>query len=157
MNSYIKLALFIAFIVILDQLTKLTMVSFFANNPYGQIEILPVLKLVLMWNKGISFGVLSNFQDANLLLCFSSGSIILFLTIWLARTRESCTRFALSLIIGGAIGNVIDRVHHGAVVDFLYFHWNSYYFPAFNVADSSIFCGVVILILLISKEESKNV
>jgi len=74
--------------------------------------------------------------------------VALALFIWLLRVTDRFMAFALGFIIGGAIGNIIDRVRLGAVTDFLDFHWRAYHWPAFNLADSAIFIGVVILVLI---------
>lgn len=111
--------------------------------------LLPVLNLVLVHNRGISFGLFAQMQPwMPLLLTIGTSAIALALCFWLARATDRATCLALGLIIGGAIGNIIDRLRFGAVTDFLDFHWHAYHWPAFNLADSAIFMGVVILLLI---------
>jgi signal peptidase II len=113
--------------------------------PFFQFtSITPFFDLVMVWNKGISFGMFSG-QNQPYLLIGISFAIILVLWRWLATARSTWISGACGLVIGGALGNVIDRLRFGAVADFFDFHIDIYHWPAFNVADSCIFIGVVIL------------
>ncbi len=130
-------------ILLLDQLTKSwALHSLFASS--GQIRLLPFFWLTPVWNSGISFGL---FSDQPMLV---KGVIPLFailVVLWLylqLPVLESGQRLAASLIAGGALGNVIDRIRFGRVIDFLDFHLFNYHWPAFNIADSAIFIGVVL-------------
>ena len=135
-------------VIALDQWSKLELVS------YAKTEALPknitsFFNLVYVQNRGISFGLFGHMQDfVPLILTVCNSIIVLILASWLFKTKERYTPLAISLIIGGAIGNIIDRIRIGAVTDFLDFYIRSYHWPAFNVADSAIFIGVVILLLL---------
>lgn len=133
-------------VIVLDQLSKLWIVSHFV---YGEkLYVLSVFDLVLAHNTGAAFSFLA---DAGGMQRWLFSFIAIAASIWIAwllRRHSTQTPFALalSLILGGALGNLIDRVAYGYVVDFLSFHWNEYYFPAFNVADSAITCGAILLI-----------
>lgn len=130
----------------LDQLTKWWIVNFVMNPP-SVIEVTPFFNLVLGLNRGVSFGMFSS--DSNLsrwLLTALALAIVCALAVWLWRAEKPWLAVALGLIIGGAIGNVIDRAMVGAVVDFLDFHAADYHWPAFNVADMGITCGAAVLI-----------
>ena len=135
-----------AAIVIVDQLTKLAMKRTFSL--YESVEVTPFFNLVLVQNRGAAFSFLSDAGgwQRELFICIALIAVV-WIT-WLLRKHPGQTLFclALSLILGGAIGNVIDRVMYGAVVDFLDFHALGYHWPAFNVADIGISCGAVLLI-----------
>ena len=142
-----RLGLGLAFATIaLDQLTKWWIVNFVMNPP-NVIEVTPFFNLVLGLNRGVSFGMFSS--DSNLsrwLLTALALAIVCALAVWLWRAEKPWLAVALGLIIGGAIGNVIDRAMVGAVVDFLDFHVADYHWPTFNVADMGITCGAAGLI-----------
>ena len=111
------------------------------------LAVLPVLDFSLVWNRGISFG-LGNVPAAWSDIGFGvvAAVIALLLLRWMARTRSALLAFALGLVVGGALGNLADRVRFGAVVDFLYVHVGSFdWWPAFNLADSAICVGAVLL------------
>jgi signal peptidase II len=136
-------------IVALDQASK-AWILYDLMNPPTVINVLPFLDFVLTWNKGIGFGLLKahSWWETLALIAMALGiSIGLGIGIW--RTTDKFLLFSLSIIIGGAIGNIIDRLRFGAVVDFIYVHVYifNYHFPAFNVADSAITVGVCLLIL----------
>jgi signal peptidase II len=134
-------------ITLIDQITKWWILDSMMQPP-RTIPLTPFFNLVLAWNSGISFGLLNNNNDFNaLMLSILAIFILVFLHFWLNKAETKQIAIGLGLIIGGAIGNVIDRLVHGAVVDFLDFHLNNYHWPAFNVADSSITIGAIILIL----------
>lgn len=147
-----KLLLFAVFscaiIIFLDQFTKQLVLSSGEIVRNGGVIITPFFNIVLTLNKGISFGMLSQmpWMTPNILSLLAI-AIVLILAIWLWRTTEAWTSLALGIIIGGAIGNLIDRLRYGAVVDFLDFHLNDLHWPAFNVADAAVSIGVAILLL----------
>lgn len=114
-------------------------------NP--EIEIFSFFSLVKVWNRGISFGMFNNLENSQIIFVLLQGGIGLGLFFWLYRNEKPHFAYALGLIIGGALGNVIDRIWNGAVADFLDFHVATYHWPAFNLADSCIFIGVAILLL----------
>lgn len=111
----------------------------------GIIDVLPFFKLVEVWNRGMSFGLFSRF-DAKWLLIALAAAISIGVIWWLKDANGWRQGLALGLVLGGAIGNVVDRLRFGAVYDFLYFHIRDWYWPAFNLADSAITVGVVLLV-----------
>ena len=134
-------------VILLDQFTKLVITKAFA---LGQTRpVAPFFSLVLAYNRGAAFSMFDNaggWQSTALLAVGIAAS--LFIVYLLSRHGgQRLFSCALALILGGALGNVIDRIAHGHVVDFLLFHWRDWYFPAFNVADSAITVGAVLLVL----------
>ncbi len=144
---------------LLDQLTKQWVLSIHGMEPGLIAAPLPFFNLVLVWNRGISFGMLNAHPEwMPWILLGLTGLMTLVLAVWLARTPRTVTRYGLSLVIGGALGNILDRLCYGAVVDFLDFHLGSLHWPAFNIADSAIFVGVALLLIdsvLESKEQKR--
>ena len=129
--------------IIADQWTKWLVQEFM---PAYQ-EVASYLNVVHAWNPGISWGFLACFSNvAQRMLISGSCVVIGILGIWCFRAA-TFTAFFLSLVLGGAFGNLIDRFHYGAVFDFLDFHWQEWHFPAFNVADILISIGVGMIIL----------
>lgn len=132
-------------VVALDQVSKYYVAAHF-SHPYAQdIDILPFLKLVLVHNTGVSFGMLNSIPYGKYILASISGLITIILCYWLFTTHEKNLMIALSLIIAGAFGNISDRIRLGAVIDFIDFSVGTFHWPAFNVADSAIFLGVTYL------------
>ena len=116
--------------------------------PFVSIEMLPFFNIVMVWNQGVSFGMFSNSSDYGpILLSALSLVISAIFAVWLFRSSSKMQCFAIALVISGAIGNVVDRVRFGAVIDFLDFHAFGHHWPAFNVADSCICVGVFLLII----------
>lgn len=119
-----------------------------AVEKHGEpLAVLPFFNLVEVWNPGISFGMFRELVHGQWLLSASAIGITLFLLRWLWRTDDRLTAAALCLIIGGAVGNTIDRLRYGAVADYLDFHAFGYHWPAFNVTDMAIVVGVGMLLL----------
>jgi signal peptidase II len=113
-----------------------------------RVNLAPVFDLVMAWNRGVSFGIGNNDGPWNaLILSALALAIVAFMLVWLKNTHATLLQIGLGGIIGGALGNVIDRVRFGAVADFLYFHVGDFHWPAFNLADSAITVGAVILVL----------
>ena len=135
-------------VLVLDQATKSAVLSFF-EPPAGPVVVAPYFNLVLVWNRGVSFGVLGDQAGAYMpwVLAALALAIVGFLLAWLRRADGPLAATALGLVIGGAIGNVVDRVRFGAVVDFLDFHVAGYHWPAFNVADAAIVVGAGLLLV----------
>jgi signal peptidase II len=136
-------------VAILDQLSKAVVVGFFAGRALSQHErITPFFNLVLTYNRGMSFGLFSDGAGLNaLLFSLVAAAIVAVLAYWLSRVESPFLAVAIGLVIGGAVGNVIDRIRLGAVVDFLDFYIGSWHWPAFNVADSAICVGVAAMLL----------
>ena len=142
-----------ALVILLDQISKLYIVSHFV---YGEsLPVMSVFSLVLWHNEGAAYGFLNDFGGLQRWLFSGIAVGASAWIIWLLRKHASQTlfAFALSMILGGALGNLIDRIAYGYVVDFLLFHWDAHYFPAFNLADSAITCGAGLLILDSFKEK----
>jgi signal peptidase II len=136
-----------AVVIVADQISKYWILNDVMAPPRA-IEVTPFFNLVLAWNRGVSFGLFNTETDYGPMLLTGLAIIIsLVLAVWLWRSASRYTSLALGLIIGGALGNVIDRLQHGAVVDFLDFHAFGYHWPAFNVADSAICVGAVMMVL----------
>jgi signal peptidase II len=134
-------------VIVLDQLTKWYILAVVMAPP-RVIEVTPFFNLVLTWNRGVSFGMFGGEDGAGAwLLSLVAIAIVVGLGVWLRRADRPSLAVALGLVIGGALGNVIDRVRLGAVADFLDFHVAGYHWPAFNLADSAITVGVVALVV----------
>jgi signal peptidase II len=137
--------------LVLDQATKLWLLFVFDIAHRGAVKVTPFFDLVLAWNVGISFGWFqSDSQLAQIALMAIKAVAVIVLAIWMARSRTMIATIALGLIIGGAIGNAIDRFAYGAVVDFALFHvqigGNVFNWYVFNVADVAIVAGVAALL-----------
>lgn len=133
--------------VLLDQISKF-LVFRVVLGERSEIAVLPIFSLVQRYNTGISFSIFANDHAGGpWVLALLAGLIALGLLVWLARTADRLTAVALALVIGGAIGNVTDRLREGAVMDFILVYWpDVFYWPAFNLADSFITVGVALLI-----------
>ena len=136
-------------VVIIDQASKSWIV-----RHLGEFEVntlFPVLDITLMHNVGAAFSFLAGAGGWQRWFFIALSSIVsIGLTVWLLRLPQAARRLlalGLALVLGGALGNVIDRIRLGSVVDFIHFHWNQAYFPAFNVADSAITVGAACLLL----------
>ncbi len=136
-----------ALVIVLDQLSKAWISNHFA---YGEkLAILSVFNLVLTHNTGAAFSMLNDAGGWQRWMFSAIAIVASAWIVWLLRKHRQQKLFclALALILGGALGNLIDRIAYGYVVDFLDFYWNTYHFPAFNLADSAITCGAAILLL----------
>jgi signal peptidase II len=132
--------------LVLDQATKAYFYKLLVVDGVRAIEILPFFNLVTVWNYGISFGMFNNGSASGSIVFVGLALVIVAaLLVWLRSIASPFVAAALGLVIGGAIGNVIDRLRFGAVFDFLDFHVAGWHWPAFNVADSAICIGVVLL------------
>ena len=135
----------------LDQASKLWLLYVFDIGHRGTVKVTPFFDLVLAWNIGISFGWFQNDSEAaQIALMVIKAVAVIALAIWMARSRTVMATVALGLIIGGAIGNAIDRAAYGAVVDFALFHLQiggkSFNWYVFNLADVAIVAGVAALL-----------
>jgi signal peptidase II len=149
----IVLAIFAA---LADQLSKRYILDIAHDKQLGEGLLEPItsfFNLVLVYNHGISFGLFNKASVEAQPFIFLGIAVIIsiILLVWLFRTRSALTSVALCLVVSGAIGNSIDRMLHGAVIDFLdiyaIFNGAAYHWPAFNVADSAIVCGVGLLLI----------
>ena len=138
----------IGLVIALDQATKAWLYGYFAAGGRQIVEVLPFFNLVTVWNYGVSFGLFNRGSTTGAWVFVALAvAIVAVLAVWLARAGRLLLAAALGLVIGGAIGNVIDRLRLGAVFDFLDFHALGWHWPAFNVADSAITVGVILLFL----------
>ena len=151
-NSHLRSGVIAAVAVLaLDQASKLWLLFVFDIARRGAVTVTPFFDLVLAWNVGISFGWFQNdSQLAQIGLMIVKAVAVIVLAFWMARSRTALATLALGLIIGGAIGNGIDRFAYGAVVDFALFHLqiggNTYNWYVFNLADVAIVAGVAALL-----------
>jgi signal peptidase II len=139
-----KLGLLLAALIFaLDQISKFWILRIVSLDERGPISITPFLDLVMTWNRGISYGLLETHAQGVLIAL----SLVISLTLvsWLAQVRHPLQAGAIGTIIGGAIGNALDRFLHGAVADFVLLHWGHWNWYVFNVADIAIVAGVVLL------------
>ncbi len=136
-----------AAIIVLDQLSKAWIL---VNFQEYQVQVIwPVFNLTLVYNTGAAFSFLADAGGwQHYFFVTTAAGVSLALIIWLKRLSadERWVAWALALVIGGALGNLADRLMHGKVVDFLQWHWQSYYWPTFNVADMAITVGVILLL-----------
>lgn len=130
-----------------DRASKWWMLGPFDLASRGRFIVTPFFDLVMVWNKGVSYGLLeaqSGVGRAGLVVF--AGLVTFGLVLWLARVERSVVAVAIGLVIGGAVGNVWDRIHYGAVADFFSFHAFGFYWYIFNVADIWIVLGVVLFL-----------
>ena len=141
-----KKGLIICFVLVfLDQLTKQTVLTQITET--DRVPILPILDFVLIWNTGISYGLFdSSGMFGRVTLSVLGLLITLFLLVQMVRSKGKLERLGYCLIIGGAIGNIIDRVIYGGVIDFISFHYENYYWYVFNLADVWISLGVITIL-----------
>ncbi|MGB5560815.1 MAG: signal peptidase II [Sedimenticolaceae bacterium] len=135
-------------VVVLDQLSKFWMLASF--DEYEVLTVWPVFNLTLVFNTGAAFSFLSDAGGWQRWFFVAIGVVVsAVMVVWLGKlqARERLTAYGLAFVIGGAIGNLIDRVWLGKVVDFLQWHWQDWYWPSFNLADSAITLGVVLLLI----------
>lgn len=154
-----RLGFIIALIVFsIDRLSKWWFIDIFKLPIKGTVEIFNIFDVVMVWNRGVSFGFLSASDDVGRWALVGLNLIIVTVLIyWLKSAKNYNLSGAIGLIIGGACGNIYDRVKFGAVADFFQFHWEDWYFAVFNFADSFIFIGAMLLIFNSNfRSDSKN-
>jgi signal peptidase II len=145
-HSYVLII--VTSVVVLDQLTKYLVST--SISPFDSIKIFPFLHLVYIQNTGAAFGMFKHLGSGFFIIL----SIVAILIVLSLLKKGTYSRFGLSLVLGGALGNLIDRIRFGKVVDFIDFSVGEFHWPAFNVADSSLTIGmsVIFFIVLIRKE-----
>jgi signal peptidase II len=145
-------------VLLVDQVTKylaLDLLGFEGSS----LKLLPVFNLTLIFNPGVSFGMLGSLgQWGPYCLTALSATLVIYIVIWAHKTQRKSERFAFAMIIGGAVGNMIDRLRLGKVIDFLDFYIHTYHWPAFNFADAMICIGVFLLLWsqLLTYRSEKN-
>ena len=135
-------------ILVLDQYTKALVVD--QLELYQRISVLPVFDIVRLHNTGAAFSLFADaggWQNNAFISLGLVVTIILLIWLWRLPSKGAAVQaLALSLVIGGALGNIVDRINHGYVVDFLLFYYRDWSYPAFNVADSAITCGAILMV-----------
>ena len=146
-NNKFNLALFFLFLtlVILDQVTKALVINFF--NLYDSVALLPMINLTFVVNYGFAFGLLNNPSLNQILVSLVILAIIIYFLYLLIKTQDKIFQLTLTLILAGALGNFVDRIFRGFVIDFIDIYIGKYHWPAFNIADSCITVGFVILMI----------
>ncbi len=141
--------LWIAIVVLVfDQLTKFIAADYLTQH--GEIHLTPFLNLVLVHNTGAAFGFLSSaggWQNIFFVIVAVAAGVFILWMIWRLDGKDKLLAIALMLVLGGAVGNLVDRLIHGYVIDFIDVYYRTWHWPAFNVADSAISVGAVILVV----------
>jgi signal peptidase II len=132
--------------LVLDQASKLYMLHVFDLPARKEVQVAPFLDFVMVWNRGISYGLFQQDGWGRWALVALAVAAVAALTVWLARTVSRLAAWSIGLLIGGAIGNAIDRAVYGAVVDFVSVHASGYHWYVFNIADAAIVIGVIGLV-----------
>ena len=136
-----------ALVFLIDQLSKYWIVNIVRLPARGFIDVLPVFRLTFVGNIGVSMGLLQANSDlARWGLVAVTAVIAGTVAVWIAREKQRPDVLALGLVLGGALGNIVDRVRFGYVVDFLHVFWRDHNFWVFNVADAAISIGVLLLL-----------
>lgn len=143
MRTNFLLCLLLTILVSIDQITKYAITSYIAQD----VDILPFFNLVNITNKGVSFGMFRGWEYSKIF--FSSLAVIAGITMMVIaiKHKDKYNKISFCLIAAGAFGNAIDRIIFGGVIDFLDFHIGTHHYPAFNIADSLIFTGAIMLVL----------
>jgi lipoprotein signal peptidase len=137
-----------AVVLAADQTSKYWVLNELDLQNLGTIAVLPVLNLTMVWNRGVTFGLLNSLGTYGApALGVGALLVVVALGIWLTRAERTLVAGAIGAIAGGAVGNVIDRLRFGAVVDFIHAHAFGWSWYVFNVADAAIVCGVAALLL----------
>lgn len=135
-------------VVVLDQLTKWAALTYLVRH--AEVAVTPLLNLTLVFNRGAAFGFLNDadgWQNAFFILVAGVACAVIVFLLYRLQPGNRLVGVALALILGGAVGNLIDRLLHGYVIDFIDVYYGSWHWPAFNIADSAITIGAVLLIL----------
>ncbi|WP_237687968.1 signal peptidase II [Sneathiella sedimenti] len=142
----LRLGLAIAAVIIaVDQVSKHYLIDLMARHP-GGIEVTSFFNLVMVWNRGVSFGMFAG-DNVRWILVAVAAVISVVVFFWLRKAANRMLSIGLGLVLGGAIGNIVDRIRFGAVADFFDFDLIFMRWPAFNVADMAIVVGVVVILL----------
>ncbi len=146
------------FVVLMDQVTKALVVGSVKGK--ASFALLPILEIVYLENRGAAFSMLHDAGGWQRWFFIALALVVsVVLMLWLRKLRtpeQTILAIGLSLVLGGALGNVIDRVWLGYVVDFVYFHWRTWDFPAFNIADTAISIGAVCLLIDAFRESGRE-
>jgi signal peptidase II len=132
--------------LVLDQVSKTYVVNILSTNPDHIVNSLPFLNIILTWNNGITFGLFRQYSASHIIFSLLASLVTMILCNFLRKTDRIRESIALGMIIGGAIGNICDRIRFGAVIDFLDFHILHHHWYTFNIADAGICLGVALWI-----------
>jgi len=149
-NRFLRTGSIVALVALVaDQLHKYLMLHEFGFMAGRFVEVTSFFNLVMVWNYGISFGMLNDADDGKqaLILIIMTLAIVSFLFFWLRKAESKFQAASIGLVIGGALGNMLDRIFYGAVADFFDFHIAANHWPAFNIADVAISVGVFLLVV----------
>lgn len=136
------------FVLAADQGSKFWILYDLDLPDRGQIVLLPVLNFTMVWNHGVTFGLLNGFGAAGPVILGAVALVVVAVLIgWMRRAETTATVLALGAIAGGAVGNVVDRFRFSAVVDFIHAHWGDWSWYVFNVGDAAICLGVAVLLV----------
>ena len=150
-NFYISFSI-VALIYFIDRLTKIYIIHLDKNNLGSDIFNSAYLNIILIWNKGIAFGLLSSSKT----YLYNILSLIILILIVMSLKSDGFERYSLLLIVGGALGNLHDRIFFNAVPDFIDFHVGNFHWFVFNIADIFISLGVIFMILFEFTDNNKN-
>ncbi len=141
------------FIFLIDFFSKYFLISYYDLGSKGRVYLTPFLDFILVLNPGISFGILSNGDDIQRwILSALSILVIFYLYFWSTKSPSKLTKISLFIMIGGALGNVFDRLIYGKVIDFISLHVFNYYWYVFNIADIAIVLGGFIILFDLTRE-----
>ena len=148
-GSAIRLGIIAGLLVLCaDQGSKYWVLNVLDLPDLRQVVLLPVLNLTMVWNQGVTFGLLNGLGSwSHFVLAAIALAVVGALFLWLRRADNALAALSIGSIAGGAVGNVIDRLRYGAVVDFIHAHIGAWSWYVFNIADAAIVCGVAVLIL----------
>jgi signal peptidase II len=134
-------------VLILDQVTKLMVLRYVEEGE--TVDVLPFFNILRVWNEGISFGLFSDMDAVTVRWIIVGGALLItvFLLYWLMVSRRLFLSVGLGMMIGGAVGNIVDRLAWGAVIDFIHVFWGSWSWYIFNVADIGVTVGVAFMVL----------
>ena len=141
------------FIFLIDFFSKYFLISYYDLGSKGRVYVTPFLDFILVLNPGISFGILSNGDNIQRwILSALSILVIFYLYYWSTKSPSKLTKISLFIMIGGALGNVFDRLIYGKVIDFISLHVFNYYWYVFNIADIAIVLGGFIILIDLTRE-----
>lgn len=138
-------------IIFLDSFTKCEVLDKIGKLESESYEVTSFFNIVLVNNYGISFGIFNHERNSQIYLIILTSLITFVLFVWGARSDDARLKYPIGVVVGGAIGNLIDRFSFGSVIDFLDFHYGGQHFPAFNIADSAIFLGILAIVVMPNK------
>ena len=160
MNKYLLLTVVAGGVTIIDQLSKYAVqLKLTLHNP---VEVIPgFFNITYIFNPGAAFGLFSNISETARMIILVGISLISFAILFYMyikiREKDNCILIPIALIIGGALGNLIDRIRFQMVVDFLDFYWGNFHWPAFNIADTAITVGTIILVVMVLFTERRHI